>query len=127
MRTRLSSWQVRQREETETMVYTEATLDTPSHPGTSSTIYTIPFPAGVEGMNIKSIKIRSVESVEFQVTILEEGTGDVLYESLNETKVHYDMVDLVYKPVMKAFQVQIHNRGSLATKFNIQIKGIEVR
>ena len=127
MRTRLSSWQVRDEGEAETMRYSEATFDTPAHPGTSAVIYDVPFPSGVEGLNIKSIKVRSVEPVEFQVTILEEDANEILYESVNETKVHYDMVDLVYKPSTKTFRVRIQNRGSLSTKFNIQIKGIEVR
>ncbi len=127
MRTRLSSWQVKTQEEQETMKYVEVNFDTPAHVGSDEVIYKIDFPVDVQGFNIKAIKVKSLETIGFTVAILEEDGIDVLYQSVEETKYHYDVVDLVYKPNVKSFFVKVHNRGSLTTKFNIQIRGIEVK
>ena len=127
MRTRLSSWQVKTQEDNETMKYVEVKHSTDSHVGSDAVIYKIDFPEDVEGFNIKAIKVKSVENIAFTVTIFEEDGIDVLYQSVEEIKYHYDVVDLVYKPTVKSFYVQIHNRGSLTTKFDIQIRGIEVK
>ena len=109
------------------MRYVEVNFDTPAHIGSGEVTYKIDFPDDVQGFNIKAIKVKSLEAIGFTVAILEEDGIDVLYQSVEEIKYHYDVVDLVYKPNAKSFFVKVHNRGSLTTKFNIQIRGIEVK
>lgn len=127
MRTRLSSWQVKTQKEQDTMKYVEASTVTGAHVGSDIVTYRIDFPQDVVGFNIKSIKVKSEENIAFTVDIMEEDNVDVIYQSTEEIKYHYDNIDIVHLPSVKAFFVRIHNRGSLTTKFNIQIKGIEVK
>lgn len=127
MRTRLSSWQVKTQKEQDTMKYVEASIVTGAHVGSDIVTYRIDFPQDVVGFNIKSIKVKSEENIAFTVDIMEEDNVDVIYQSTEEIKYHYDNIDIVHLPSVKAFFVRIHNRGSLTTKFNIQIKGIEVK
>lgn len=127
MRTRLSGWQVKTQKEQDTMRYVEASLKTNAHVGSDIVTYRLDFPAEVMGFNVKSIKVQSEENVAFTVDVMEEDNIDVIYQSTEEIKYHYDNVDIVHYPNVKAFFVRIHNRGSLTTKFNIQIKGIEVK
>lgn len=127
MRTRLSSWQVKSNREHETMKYVEVKLNTAAHVGSNTVTYRLDFPKDVDGFNIKSIKVKSEENIEFTVAIMDEDNVDFIYQSLEEIKYHYDNIDIVHRPVTKAFFVKIHNRGSLTTKFSIEIKGIEVR
>lgn len=127
MRTRLSGWQVKTEREQDTMKYVEVKFKTPAHVGSDAITYKLDFPAEVEGINVKSIKVKSEENIAFTAAIMEQDGVDVIYQSLEEVKYHYDNVDILYLPAIKAFFVHLHNRGSLTTKFDIEIKGIEVR
>lgn len=126
MRTRLSAWQIKAQKEQEQMKYVEASYETTTLAGNMSSSYFIPFPEGVSGMNIKSIKVSSAEFVPFIFKALEDD-GSVLYESGEETKEVYDAVDIVYKTDNKGLSVVLQNRGVITTKFKVKINGIEVR
>lgn len=127
MRTRLSSWQIKEREENNYMKYVEAKYTTIAHLPESIVTYQINFPQNVEGFNIKSIKVKSEENTLFNIVLLDADNNDKIYESFYETQYHYDNVDLVYKPKNKYFLVRIHNQSLLTTKYHIEIKGIEVK
>lgn len=109
------------------MKFVEVNYTTDAHVGSDIVTYRLDFPQDVMGFNIKSVKVRSEENIAFTVDIMEEDNVDVIYQSTEEIKYHYDNIDIVHFPSVKAFFVRIHNRGSLATKFNIQIRGIEVK
>lgn len=127
MRTRLSSWQIKEREENNYMKYVEVKYTTIAHLPESIVTYQINFPQNVEGFNIKSIKVKSEENALFNIVLLDADNNDKIYESFYETQYHYDNVDLVYKPNNKYFLVRIHNQSLLTTKYHIEIKGIEVK
>lgn len=127
MRTQLSNWQIKQYKERDQMKYVSVNETTIAHVGNSIVTYEIPFPEGVEGVMIKTIRIESEENVSFVVDLMDGATNLSIYESLEEIKFHYDQVDIPYKPEEKKFFVRIHNKGNLTTKFNIDIRGIEVK
>lgn len=127
MRTRLSSWQVNELQGRDTMQYIEMKHTTVAHAGNGIVTYQIPFPEGVAGLIIKTIRITSLENSSFIVDLMDGNTNYSIYESLEETKFHYDNVDIPYKPIEQALFVRIHNKGSLTNKYEIDIRGIEVK
>lgn len=128
MRTRLSAWQIREREGEDTgMKYVELNHDTIAHVKNGIVTYRIPFPDKMDGLSIKTIKVVSEEHNSFVVTLMDGDTSDFIYESLEESKFHYDQVDIPYRPSERALYVRIHNRGTVTTKFSITVRGIEVK
>lgn len=128
MRTRLSPWQVKQSEtEGGSMKYVSVNHTTNAHVPNDTVVYQIPFPDGIEGVLISTIRIESVENVPFVVDLLDGNTTKTIYESLEELRFQYDQVNIPYKPSEKSFFVRIHNKGGVTTKFNIEIRGVEVR
>lgn len=127
MRTQLSDWQVKNRQERDQMKYVSTSYQTVAHIGSSLVTYRIPFPEGIDGFMIKTVRVISEENVAFVVDLMDGNSEFSIYESLEEIKFHYDQVDLPYKPTEKAFFVGITNRSNLTTKFTIDIRGIEVK
>jgi hypothetical protein len=127
LRTQLSDWQVKTREDRDQMKYVSMNYQTAAHVGNSITTYQIPFPEGVDGFMIKTVRVISDENVSFIADLMDGNSELSIYESLEEIKFHYDQVDLPYKPVEKAFFVRIFNKGNLTTKFTIDIRGLEVK
>jgi hypothetical protein len=126
MRTQLSNWQIKSREERDQMKYVSVSQKTIAHSGNSIVDYEIPFPDGVDGFMVKTIRVTSEENVAFIVDLMDGETGYSIYESLEEIKFHYDQVDIPYKPSERTFFVRIHNKGNVTTRFTIDIRGIEV-
>lgn len=127
-RTVLSGWQIRREDRDDIpMKYVELNHITKAHIPNDNVVYRLSFPDKVEGISIKTIRIVAEDNVPFMVDILDESLTESIYESLEETKYHYDQVDIPYLPTDKALFVNIHNRGSVTTKFDIKIKGLEVR
>lgn len=127
MRTQLSNWQIKSYEERDQMKYVSVSHKTIAHVGNNITTYEVPFPKGIDGFMIKTIRITSEENVAFVIDLMDGATESSIYQSLEEIKFHYDQVDIPYKPIEKSFFVRIHNKGNLTTKFTIDIRGIEVR
>ena len=126
MRTRLSSWQTKSNEERDQMKYVSVSHTTIAHVGTDVVLYEIPFPEGIDGFMIKTVRVTAEDNVAFTVQLMDGNTAYSIYQSLEELKFHYDQVDIPYKPEERAFFVQLHNKGNLTTKFTIDIRGIEV-
>lgn len=126
MRTQLSNWQLKSYKERDQMKYVEVNHDTIAHVGNSIVNYQIPFPDGVEGFLINTIRVTSEQNVSFVVLLMDGNTNIPIYESLEEIKYHYDQVSIPYKPSDKNFYIQIQNKGNLTTKFKVDIRGIEV-
>lgn len=127
MRTQLNDWQIRVRENQDEMKYVHIEHKTVAHSPSEVVIYPIPFPEGVLGINIKTIRVLSEEAVPFFIDLMDGASNETIYESLEEMQKQYDQVDLPYKPVEKKLFVRIHNKGNVATKFSIDIRGIEVK
>lgn len=129
MRTRLSPWQIKNGvgEGAGSMKYIGVDYTTIAHVANESVIYRIPFPADVEGVLVHTIRVESELNVAFTVDLMDGNTNKTIYESLEETKFHYDQVNVPYKPSEKAFFVRILNKSGSTTKFNIEIRGVEVR
>lgn len=127
MRTQLNDWQIRVRENQDEMKYVSIEYSTVAHSPSEVVIYPIPFPEGVLGINIKTIRVQSVEAVPFFIDLMDGASNETIYESLEEMQMQYDQVDLPYKPVEKKLFVRIHNKGNVATKFKISVRGIEVK
>ena len=126
-RTRLSSWQIPVQEERGKMNYVQLKYDTIAHVANDTVVYKIDFPKGIEGINIKTIRIISDERVAFIARLLDDEGDFPIYETLEEIQYQYDNVDIAYKPNKKAIFVEILNKGDLTTKFHIDIRGIEVK
>jgi hypothetical protein len=127
LRTQLSDWQVKTREDREEMKYASVTYQTTAHVGNMITTYQIPFPDGVDGFMLKTFRVVSDENVSFVADLMDGNSNVSIYESLEEIKFLYDQVDLPYKPAERAFFVRIYNKGNLTTKFTIDIRGLEVK
>lgn len=108
------------------MKYVSTNYKTVAQVGNSTVLYKVPFSDGVDGINIKTIRVESDENVAFVVSLLDSETGYPIYESLEELKIHYDQVDIPFKPVERNFFIRIFNKSNLTTKFTFDIKGIEV-
>lgn len=127
MRTQLSSWQLKEQGGHQQMKYVELHYSSPAHLAGETISYPIDFPLNVEGINIKSIKAVSDENIEFSIALIDAVNHDIVYESLDEIKMHYDTIDLVYKSTNKRIIARFINKGALTTKFTVTIKGIEVK
>ena len=127
MRTQLNDWQIRARENENEMKYVHIPYQTVAHSPAEIVTYPVPFPADIKGINIKTIRIVSEESLNFVVSLMDGNTEDVIYESLDELGMQYDQVDIPYKPAEQKLFVRIHNKGSVATRFTIDVRGLEVK
>lgn len=109
------------------MKYVSVHHDTIAHVPDAIVTYTIPFPDGVEGINIKTIRVESEQNIKFVIDLMDGNSNISIYESNEEIKFQYDQVDIPYKPDDKKMYVRLQNKGSLTTKFHIEIRGIEVK
>lgn len=127
MRTRLSEWQIKGLKGSGQLKYLQINKLTPSHVANDVVTYPIDLPEGADGVNIKTISVQSDQSNNaFIVMLMDGATENRIYESREEIGYHYDNIDIPYKPTDKKVYVRIHNRGSVSTKFKIDIRGIEV-
>lgn len=129
-RTRLSPWQYQSSGAggEGTMKFVKLTHTTPAHVANGTVTYRIPFPTGVTGIQINTIKIVSIENIRFTVDIMDGNTSETIYESNEELKYQYDNVFIPYKnDADPALYVRLSNKGGIATKFDIDIRGIEVK
>jgi hypothetical protein len=128
MRTKFSPWQIKNGwGEDIAMKYVGVDYDTATHVGNESVIYKIDFPEGIDGVLIHTLRIESDISIAFTVDLMDGISTQTIYESIDETKFQYDQVNVPYKPSTKAFYVRLRNKSGIATRFNIQIRGIEVK
>jgi len=130
MRTRLSQWQVKDSDKGDEMSMKYVSVDhtTAAHLLNDIVVYRIPFPAGIEGVLIHTIRIQSDMKNIFTADLMDgENTSKTIYESLEEDSFHYDQVNVPYKPNDKAFFVRMQNKSGPTTKFKIEIRGIEVK
>lgn len=129
MRTKLSPWQIKNGGQAGdgSMRYVGVNHTTLAHVANESVIYRIPFPIDVDGVLISTIRVESELNVVFTVDLMDGNTNKTIYESLEETKFQYDQVNVPYKPSEKAFFVRILNKSGSTTKFNIEIRGVEVK
>lgn len=129
MRTRLSQWQMKGSIEGDenAMKYVSVDYVTAAHLLNDSVIYRIPFPVGVDGVLIHTIRVESDMVNVFTVDLMDGDNAKTIYESLDETRFHYDQVNVPYKPDDKAFFVRMRTKSGPTTKFKIEIRGVEVK
>lgn len=110
------------------MKFVKLTMTTVAHTPNATTTYRLPLPKDVKGIQINTIKIVSVENVRFTIDIMDGNTQETIYESNEELRYQYDNVFIPYKnDADPAIYVRLTNKGNLATKFDIDIRGVEVK
>ncbi len=126
-RTRFSPWQFRtSKEGGDQMKFVELVYESEAHAPTEEKIYRIPFTAGLLGLQVNTIRVESEVNISFVVSVMDGATDAVIYQGNEASQMHYDAVIIPYKSDDRALYVRIFNKGSLATKFKITIRGIEV-
>lgn len=126
-RTQLSGWQIPSIESSGKMKYIELSHSTVAHVANSIVVYRLNLPDDIDGINLKTIRVISDENLSFVVRLMDGDTDMPIYESLEEIKYQYDNVDIPYKPTERAVFVEIHNKGTITTKYHINLRGIEVK
>lgn len=128
MRTRLSSWQMPTVvSDGDSMKYSEIKYTTPAHVGNSEVTYKIPLPEGQAGILIHTLRVSAQTNVAFVVSLMDGNSSNVIYESNQEIRFHYDQVIIPYKPVDGFLYLKVYNKGDIASKFDITIRGVEVK
>ncbi|WP_422661731.1 hypothetical protein ACK8P5_25595 (plasmid) [Paenibacillus sp. EC2-1] len=111
----------------EAMRYVQVKYSTPAHGKNETITYSIPLPADVDGIMINTIRVLSQENLTFVADLMDGPTGPSIYESLDELRFLYDQVNIPYKPSDKTLYIRILNKGDISTKYEIDIRGVEVK